>query len=428
MRNRYPAKFMANIRYLFLILLFWSCAGPSKLSNRNLAHLYSPGINFIYPEYRACNINKDTTRMFFKVKVSELLQMKSGSSDQFNSSIAVSYRVIPDVESRAVVDTGMSYFEINEQFSEIYYVDHFDFRAPDSTDYIVQVTMTDMNRNQAVESYVLLDRTGIQPAHDFMVIDDSTGLPFVSSFTDKPVQLRILNTKEHQGPMYIRYYHGNFPIAPPPFSDQEQKPLSYKAWNTTVLDWPLISPVILDEPGIYHFQFDTMVREGLTLFVFEEGFPKLNSHESLIESIRFITNREEYDKMRNSRDIRDAIENFWLEMSGNRERARVLIKSYYSRVQLANIFFSSYCEGWKTDRGLIYIIFGPPSSMYLTKTTENWNYSQNYNYGPLNFTFDKLKNPFSSNDYKLRRSPYYEIPWYRAVDSWRDGRVVNETD
>ena len=115
-------------------------------------------------------------------------------------------------------------------------------------------------------------------------------------------------------------------------------------------------------------------------------------------------------------------------MAGNRERARVLIKSYYSRVQYANIFFTSYFEGWKTDRGLIYIIFGPPSSVYRNNETEIWNYSQSYNYGPLNFTFDKIKNPFTSNDYQLRRSNYYELPWYRAVDSWRDGRVVNDND
>jgi GWxTD domain-containing protein len=411
-----------------LFVLIYGCAGPTKLSNKNLAHLYSPAINFVYPEYRSCNISGDTTRIFFSLKVGDLLQMKSLSSDQFFASIAITYRVFTSYESKLTVDTGMFYYEVPESDQKDQFVGYFDIKAPDSTDYVVQITLTDMNRNQAVESFCQVDRTGIQPAQDFMVIDDSSGSPFINPFTDRPAWLRIMNLREHSGPLYMRYFRNTFPVAPPPFSDHEQKQFSYRAWSTTRLEWPLTGPVYLGEPGIYHFQFDTLVKEGLTLFVFEPGFPNLTTHESMIESIRFITNRQEYDKMLHSNNKREAIDNFWLEMSGNRERARVLIKSYYSRVQTANKLFTSYCEGWKTDRGLLYIIFGPPSSMYITNTTENWNYSQNYNYGPLNFTFDKVSNPFSVNDYRLRRSSYYEIPWYRAVESWRDGRVVNETD
>ena len=194
-----------------------------------------------------------------------------------------------------------------------------------------------------------------------------------------------------------------------------------------IIDLASEEPVYLDKTGIYHFQYDTLVKEGLTVFRFEEDFPRLTAAESLIESIRFLTTREEYDKIRSSTDKKQAVDEYWLSMAGNRERARVLIRSYYSRVQYANFFFTSYFEGWKTDRGLIYIIFGPPSSIYRDNDSESWNYSQVNNYGPLSFTFDRINNPFSPNDYRLRRSIYYELPWYRAVDTWRDGRVVNES-
>ena len=40
------------------------------------------------------------------------------------------------------------------------------------------------------------------------------------------------------------------------------------------------------------------------------------------------------------------------------ERAKELIKNYYGRLQHANLFFTSYLEGWKTDRGMIFMIFG----------------------------------------------------------------------
>ena len=95
--------------------------------------------------------------------------------------------------------------------------------------------------------------------------------------------------------------------------------------------------------------------------------------------------------------------------------------------EFSNRFFSSYLEGWKTDRGLVYIIFGPPSSVYISDDSESWNYGQQNNYSSLIFTFDKVNNPFTGKDYHMRRAEYYEVPWYKAVDTWRSGRVVNDS-
>ncbi|CUS97606.1 GWxTD domain-containing protein [Candidatus Kryptonium thompsonii] len=39
------------------------------------------------------------------------------------------------------------------------------------------------------------------------------------------------------------------------------------------------------------------------------------------------------------------------------------MEEYYSRVKYANEHFGHYLEGWKTDMGMVYIIFGPPSSV-----------------------------------------------------------------
>jgi GWxTD domain-containing protein len=40
-----------------------------------------------------------------------------------------------------------------------------------------------------------------------------------------------------------------------------------------------------------------------------------------------------------------------------------LMEEYYSRVAYANSNFSQYNEGWRTDRGMIFIRFGPPQSI-----------------------------------------------------------------
>jgi len=411
---------------LCLVVLI-GCEGSKKLSNQNLAYLYTSALNFMYPGYRVCNITEDSSRVFFEINPEELLFMNS-EQNIFQAGVAVSYKVLYNYESKVPVDSGTFYFEYRQDSTAGFMImNSFDIYAPDSADYIIQFILTDLNRRQAVGAFYTLDRTGVQPAQDFMVMEAETNQPYLSDFTNRDLNLKLWNGSSSQHLIYLRYFKGKFPLSKPPFSTETQKPLSYKADETYLIDLGKDTTIRLSKPGIYHFQYDTLVKEGLTLFRFEEDFPRLTSAENLIESIRFLTTREEFDKILVSPDKKQAVDEYWLAMAGNRERARVLIKSYYSRVQNANNFFTSYLEGWKTDRGLIYIIFGPPSSIYRNDETETWNYSQINNYGPLSFTFEKIKNPFTSSDYKLRRSNYYELPWYRAVDSWRDGRVVNDS-
>ncbi|MDZ7822184.1 MAG: GWxTD domain-containing protein [Candidatus Marinimicrobia bacterium] len=40
-----------------------------------------------------------------------------------------------------------------------------------------------------------------------------------------------------------------------------------------------------------------------------------------------------------------------------------LMNEYYYRVQTANQRFSGQREGWRSDRGMIYIIYGEPDAV-----------------------------------------------------------------
>ena len=90
---------------------------------------------------------------------------------------------------------------------------------------------------------------------------------------------------------------------------------------------------------------------------------------------------------------------------------------------MANKLFTCHLEGWKTDRGLISIIFGAPSYVSQNKNVEIWNYGDDNNVNSLKFVFDRKVNPFSNNDFALKRNYSFKNPWYRAVESWRNGKV-----
>ncbi|MFN7014905.1 MAG: GWxTD domain-containing protein, partial [Bacteroidia bacterium] len=130
-----------------------------------------------------------------------------------------------------------------------------------------------------------------------------------------------------------------------------------------------------------------------------------------------------YDDIKMAENVKMHVEKFWLNAGGSADRARELIKKYYNRVYHANLLFSSYKEGWKTDRGMIYLIFGIPNIVYKANTSEIWIYGEENNLMSLNFTFYKVINPFTDNDYTLDRSIIYKNSWYRGVESWRQGRI-----
>jgi len=138
-----------------------------------------------------------------------------------------------------------------------------------------------------------------------------------------------------------------------------------------------------------------------------------------MESIRYITEKKEYDEMWVQKDKKNAVDAFWLNIAGNEIRAKELIKKYYNRVQEANEYFPSFIEGWKTDKGLVYIVYGPPNVVYKSKNSEDWIYGEDRNMRSIRFTFFKMENPFTDNDYQLSRSNSYKDEWYNAVENWR---------
>jgi GWxTD domain-containing protein len=226
--------------------------------------------------------------------------------------------------------------------------------------------------------------------------------------------------------LLVNYYHRNFPLAAPPFSNDFFRPFDYLPDSVFTIDLSRQSMFSFQREGMYHIRKDTSSRDGLMLLCVYDDFPEQTKPKQLIESIRYLMSRKEFDDLMNDLNPKGAVDKFWLDRGGNPERTRLLIRKYYSRVQFTNEHFTSYHEGWKTDRGMIYIIFGAPHLVYRTSKSELWIYGDASSSLSLNFTFIKVINPFTDNDFSLSRAPIYESNWYRAVDTWREGRVFND--
>ncbi len=299
----------------------------------------------------------------------------------------------------------------------------FDIRAAFPGEYILKITLTDLNRreNNTVFNLYKVSKANKNSAQNFLVADEY-GNPLFAKHIEKGQYFKIISNQKEIQQLIARYYHRKLPIAKTPFAAEKNITFKFKADSLYDISMTNGESVLLKLPfdGIYHFQSDTSQTEGLTLFYFDEGFPEIETPLQAILPLRYLTTQKEYDALLKYSDYKIAVDSLWLERASNKpERAKNMIAKYYQRVVLANKWFTSYQEGWKTDRGIIYIIYGPPSEIYRKTGQEQWIYGERGNPLTINFYFDEVKNPFTLNDYSLQRSTSYKSSWYIAIENWR---------
>ncbi len=144
------------------------------------------------------------------------------------------------------------------------------------------------------------------------------------------------------------------------------------------------------------------------------AYPRLTTLKQLAEAVVYIAYPKEYKKLMKSLDtdtLKSAFDSFWGKIIANKNLAKSVISSYYSRVEEANMLFSTYKEGWKTDPGMIYILYGPPS--YVEKGPDGmaWYYSHSMDDVSGVFYFTRVRNLsgyFPFEHYVLKRNMMYQ--------------------
>jgi GWxTD domain-containing protein len=175
---------------------------------------------------------------------------------------------------------------------------------------------------------------------------------------------------------------------------------------------------------LYFAQADTTTTTGIGFLITDRAYPKLRRIDDVLAALVYISTNEELSEISSSQNKKTALDNYWLRLGGNEENARRMIRIFYQRVEHANRYFTTYKEGWKTDMGMIYIIFGEPSGLNRTTNGEEWEYRTSGK-NTIRFTFQPKANQFTGLHYELVRSARYRDTWYEYVDRWRHGLVAN---
>lgn len=403
-----------------------SCKVPTKISHQNLAFIYREDIKPMHPVFSLFHKKDSTTEITFKIKSSEVLYSRKGQDDAFSARLAFQYRIYGSFEQDVIYDSLTHYVDFKgENGVDQLLQGSFPVHAPAGKECLLEIKTSDLNRKEYTLNYLPVKRMANGNNQYYRLYAGGGDMIIARRHLALGEDFKLEVPPKHNGKIFVRYYNREAPLPPPPFSLNNVHKIDKKADSLFTLEVRTDNTITssLDKKGFYLFCTDTSNYEGITLFAFGADFPKVTTTQAYLQPLRFITTQQEFEKIMEGPDQRANADEFWRNSGTNDDRSAELIQKYYSRVEEANAYFTSYCEGWKTDRGLVYIIFGPPNVIYKTSTSESWIYGEEQNALSTQFTFSKVANPFTDNDYSLNRYPNMKNTWYRTVDSWRQGRI-----
>ena len=254
------------------------------------------------------------------------------------------------------------------------------------------------------------------PPPPFYLKQLNDSLPLFRQFAKEGTPLEIIGTS----PSYTYFFYDKaFEIASPPMSvTPGSSGLDVTATGTIRSD-SVFRP---SAEGLYFIQHDTTQLSGQGFRLVNPYFPEVGTIDDFAGPIRYLSTSEEWAQLENSKFSKKELDRFWLKVAQSEEQAKQIIKHYYQRVSQANTLFTNYKEGWKTDQGMIYILYGPPDVVNVKNDREEWIYRQTTDLPEIKFTFVRVKNPFTDRHFVLIRSKNYTKSHYQIVSKWRKGK------
>lgn len=222
--------------------------------------------------------------------------------------------------------------------------------------------------------------------------------------------------------IYLLHFVDDFLPAAPPMGN-ERTTASPALTVDTLAIVRTNQKFMLPKEGLFFAQADTTGSNGMGFRV-QADYPKYREVENLTRCMIYISTDEEIKGMLRTGAKKSAMDNFWLNAGGTVGNAQQMVKTYYQRVAYANRNFTNYKEGWKTDKGMVHIIFGRPDEILKLPDGERWVYYEGRKQQRVTFEFMRRSNIFTAEHYELLRSSAYRRPWFESVELWRTGKIV----
>ena len=406
---------------LVLACVLGACVTAPIASVEHTTARYDYERHLLHPMFSVYHSSADSSELLMDIPAKDLLFAKHNETGAFHA----------DFELMLVVsgDTLWSKHSVKHS-PEIPMRSGVRMRFPyaEGQDGRVYVQLIDPRRARVVSASVQVLKSE-KGGHQDYLIEDAKGKAYVPGTVSSGATVYVSCARCEAEKLDIYQKTNAAPLPPPPFSANTFQADEYTADNL------ILSPFWSDNrriqfqlsEGRYLISENSNTAGGRPLITVNPHFPEVSTTSGMAESLRYITSRTEFANINAPYNQRPDVEAFWNKCSDDREKVRDLIRIYYARVREANAYFTEAVPGWKTDRGLVHVVFGNPKKTVVESDQETWIYGEEDNLNALVFRFHRVSNGHTTNRFVMERNDQLmKTRWERAVTSWRNGRIYAE--
>ena len=436
MKKIFPIRIVCLlISGIVLTAVFNSCkTSQQTVDNKDLSYLYNPTKNPINPQYNIINKTDELSELSVRFSTSDLFFSEANPQGVATASILITVKLYSISQGKALADTAVLDLSIVKDTGRQEYVYNLPLKVEKGVEYVAEVKILDRLRLIVAQDFVEFNTLSYNNRYNFRVEGHFDKNELFSSVLRIDEYVNLLYSRGHIDSLYISFYKSFREVPDPPSMLLPEKTLDYDPLQFVAIPYSDSLPMMFPKEGIYLCSIARNIKDGFTFLNLGSTYPKVTTPEKMIEPLIYLTSQDELAELKSAAKPKAALDDFWIKCGGNVDKARELIRIFYTRVLYSNYYFTSYKDGWRSERGMIYIIYGPPDKVYKTADGESWGYKKpviKSKWGGrytvtdsyLFFNFKKRENIFSDNDFYLSRSETLVTFWDKAITSWRKGIV-----
>jgi GWxTD domain-containing protein len=302
------------------------------------------------------------------------------------------------------------------------------FEIPRPKNYSKGLLLTEvfeLENSKKSNNDLVIDFNGVRLNDRFGIFVNDFSVPIFKNYISEKDSFQIRSVISQPKEIFLIRYNNEFEPAQSPMATSI-RPAMKGLKMEEIIKVQTNTSILLPNGGLYLAVEDTTSNtNGFGFLIVDKRFPRFTRPEKLIKPLIYISSGQETKTVNENNNTKQALDRYFLTVTGgNQMVSKKIIKTYYHRIEDANRLFTTYKEGWKTDKGMVYIVLGPPNRVQRSHDREVWMYAQSQNFSEIIFTFNRKPNQFTENYYELVRYPEYQAYWYPFVEAWRTGNVV----
>lgn len=422
-----------NQKYIlifFALLLATACITAyqpqaGQEGTTNYVSLYDPASSNLKPSACFRHVSSSESYLFFKVNAQHFMsETKADGSLSDEANLLIKY-AIRSSESREIVDSASFRYKFSKSDNDEF-LTYIPVKLAGNANYYASILFVDEVKKSWKRLLFDVNKSDKYAAEVFFPeVIDQQKIPLFDHYLSLNKSIKISSDVLHSKDFYLVGFENDSLMPLPIYSDRNPK--EYNPEHSVIHAFQENDTLLFENQGFYKIVQDTQnVALAFPILVGGPYYPYVRTPEAMLPPLQYITKESQYRIIAKSDSLKYAIDKYWLTLGGDDpKKAKELIRIYYNRVQLANMYFTSVHEGWKSDRGMVYVLFGMPKAIYKTRAFEKWVYAENEMSTSLIFHFEKDTSSLSLNDFKLVRDSRYQQAWNQAILSWRNGQAYS---